>query len=347
MIISASLLLSSGCTSVLDLLQDEECFWASYPTIEWNEDNPKATILQLETYLQRLEKRIVISGGRELEWNDVCRRCYWVNTFVVSEPGISDKRMYEFTYLPDAEENNQQRRLIDKEVKDIVSSIPQYADEWESVLCVHDELISRVRYTSTEDADKSNSHIYDLYGALVNHEAVCQGYVYAMDYILDELGIKYEDVVSDTHIWSRLPDIDGSEKYIDVTWDDIDEVDKFGKPYILHNCMYITAEEMSLLSEHEVSKELPADGNSTGSNYFRANGGIVRAGETNLVSQEIERQIETGVNLVQLRFERKFDYDEVHDNIKEYVYSTDYSGSFVIWNDDDLLILSIGLYFKE
>lgn len=344
LIVIALLFSMSGCAAISRVLQYEYDNMSDCPVIEWMDGNPETTILQIETYLRRLEKKLIITGGRELEWADICRRCYWVNNFTVSQSATDpQKRCYEFFYLSDAENNKKQQKLIDAEVSDIISCIPESASEQEAITCIHDELVKRVTYCKEKTAD----HIYDLYGALVNHKAVCQGYVYAMDYILDELGIDYEDIVSETHIWSRIPDVDGCEKYLDITWDDMDEYDKFGNPYIMHDCLFISASEMQLLDQHETSKKLPGDGSAVGSNYFRQNGGIIPAGETGSVSAEIERQINTGINLVQLRFENKEDYNEVHHNIEKYVFSSDYGDPFVIWNNDEFLILSIGLYYDE
>ena len=50
---------------------------------------------------------------------------------------------------------------------------------------VHDYLVNNVEY----DTSISQSNIYDIYGALVNNVAVCEGYARAFKYIMDEMNI--------------------------------------------------------------------------------------------------------------------------------------------------------------
>lgn len=340
----------SGCSMILDPDIDLESILqnmvsdasevSGMPVVVWDENDPDASYKELLGHLSDLQPKVAVSGHEEFGWEDICYSAFWVNEFSVTRAEGKSLRVYEFSYNEDADMNVPYSSLVDMEADDIISKIPAGADDWEKALVVHDELVRRVTY---ED-DENDAHRYDIYGALVNHQAVCQGYTYAMRYILDKLDIPSECISSETHIWNRMPDIGGNEKYIDITWDDTDELDENGEPYIFHNCFMITGEEMERLEDHYAEKTLPDDGDKTGGNYFRHRGGIIPKGKTSEITEEISRQMETGTNLVELRFVSKDDYSQVCADIDDYVYATDYDDSYMFWSDDDLRIISIGLH---
>ncbi|MBQ7646551.1 MAG: hypothetical protein IJS94_04705 [Clostridia bacterium] len=87
----------------------------------------------------------------------------------------------------------------------------------EKALLVHDRLAVLNEYDITYNLP--NTH--DMYGALVNHISVCEGYAQAYCYLLDSLGIRSYMITSDTlnHAWNIVY-IDGTKYHVDVTWDD-------------------------------------------------------------------------------------------------------------------------------
>ena len=56
---------------------------------------------------------------------------------------------------------------------------------YNDVKMVHDYLINTIEYETTI----SKNNIYNIYGALVQNESVCEGYAKAFKYLLDELQI--------------------------------------------------------------------------------------------------------------------------------------------------------------
>lgn len=89
---------------------------------------------------------------------------------------------------------------------------------------IHDFLVDNLSYDETISKD----NIYNLYGALVNKECVCEGYAKAFKYLLDEAGV--DNVIAigtgtnsrgqtENHAWNYVA-IDGSWYAVDVTWDD-------------------------------------------------------------------------------------------------------------------------------
>lgn len=95
---------------------------------------------------------------------------------------------------------------------------------YQDIKMVHDYLIDNVSY----DTSISKPNIYNVYGALVNGEAVCEGYARAFKYIMDEMGIPCTLVIgkgtnsegtTENHAWNYVQ-LNGNWYAIDATWDD-------------------------------------------------------------------------------------------------------------------------------
>ena len=96
-------------------------------------------------------------------------------------------------------------------------------DDLENLRIVHDYLVDTIEYDG--EAGKS---VYNIYGALVNKKAVCEGYARSYKLILDELGIpciiacgvaKNSSGDIESHAWNYVQ-LDGNWYAVDVTWDD-------------------------------------------------------------------------------------------------------------------------------
>lgn len=95
---------------------------------------------------------------------------------------------------------------------------------YEDIKMVHDYLVQNISYDTTLSKD----NIYSVYGALVNGEAVCEGYARAFKYILDEMEIPCTLVIgkatnsegkTENHAWNYV-NLNGSWYAVDSTWDD-------------------------------------------------------------------------------------------------------------------------------
>ncbi len=112
--------------------------------------------------------------------------------------------------------------------RSIVASVvtPAMSDR-QKAQALHDWLVRNCRY----DYSVSSSEVlpYTAYAALVHGAAVCNGYTYAYSMLLDLAGIPAMRVTGQAtqsgklvhHAWNMVL-IDGQWKYVDVTWDDLD-----------------------------------------------------------------------------------------------------------------------------
>ena len=98
------------------------------------------------------------------------------------------------------------------------------ANTYENIKIVHDYLVERIEYEQTI----SKSNIYDLYGALINKQCVCEGYAKAFKYLMDSIDIPCTIVIgkatnsednTENHAWNYVQ-LDGIWYAVDCTWDD-------------------------------------------------------------------------------------------------------------------------------
>lgn len=89
---------------------------------------------------------------------------------------------------------------------------------------IHDYLVDNISYDTTI----SKQNIYDVYGALVRKEAVCEGYARAFKYLMNEIGVPSVLIMgkgtnsqgkNESHAWNYVQ-IDNNWYAVDVTWDD-------------------------------------------------------------------------------------------------------------------------------
>lgn len=131
------------------------------------------------------------------------------------------------TYLAKGFTSNEQINQIQLQIEDIkhwvLEKIGNSSTE-KKIRFIHDYLIENLNYDQT----LSKENIYNLYGALINKECVCEGYAKAFKYLLDEAGVDNTIVIgigtntngeTENHAWNYVA-IDGKWYAVDVTWDD-------------------------------------------------------------------------------------------------------------------------------
>ena len=96
--------------------------------------------------------------------------------------------------------------------------------DYNKILQVHDWIIDNLEY----EKNATNNNVYNLYGALIEKSAVCEGYAEALKYILDEAGIPCvlvsgtatnSEGTTERHEWNYVQ-LYGKWYAIDTTWDD-------------------------------------------------------------------------------------------------------------------------------
>ena len=160
------------------------------------------------------------------------------------------------TYLCDPEEEKEWKEDLEKETDSIIQSLHlhEITDDWEKIRRIHDYLVSTITY-------EENDYESSVYGGLVKKRCVCAGYAASFNYLAQKVGIDSEiqtgyptkmislfsttsDFIKPSgHAWNKMT-FDGTDYIMDVGWDDPDETDKNGKPYIIYDYFMTSPESV-------------------------------------------------------------------------------------------------------
>lgn len=113
---------------------------------------------------------------------------------------------------------------IEEKARYIIEQTSLYNSRYEKIKYVHDYLIDNMEYDKQDGENRSN-----IYGALVDQKAICEGYADTFKYLMDKLQIPCVIVCGDAigdnsdtefHAWNYVQMENGSWYAVDVTWDD-------------------------------------------------------------------------------------------------------------------------------
>ena len=132
----------------------------------------------------------------------------------------------EANYLTDEFNSKQAIDQAIAQIEQVKNQIMQNktGNAYQDIKMVHDYLVDTINY----DSSLSKQNIYNLYGALVNRECVCEGYARSFKYLLDELNIPCVMVIgtatnsqgeTENHAWNYVQ-LNGNWYAVDTTWDD-------------------------------------------------------------------------------------------------------------------------------
>lgn len=188
------------------------------------------------------------------------------------------------SYTMAGEELAAARVKFESAVKATVALTDGVESEFEKELILHDELARRVSYVT--DAP----HAHDSYGAIVDGEAVCEGYAEAFQYLLRRAGIQSFIITgasanpgtgaSEGHAWNAVR-IDGKYYHADLTWDDQGAT-------VYH--AYFNLTDVAISEDHVIDTTaypLPVC-NSDDANYFKVKGGIQSVCDAEQIGREMK-----------------------------------------------------------
>ena len=155
----------------------------------------------------------------------------YLNIETTTRGGVSTYDVYinsgnEANYLTEEFSSKAEVNQAIAQIEQVKNQILQNktGNTYEDIKMVHDYLVDSINYESS----LSKQNIYNIYGALVNRECVCEGYARAFKYLLDELNIPCIMVIgtgtnsqgeTENHAWNYVQ-LGGNWYAVDTTWDD-------------------------------------------------------------------------------------------------------------------------------
>ncbi|MBE6758050.1 MAG: hypothetical protein E7552_05850 [Ruminococcaceae bacterium] len=216
--------------------------------------------------------------------------------------GVDYYDTFCLTFLMDTAARRIAEQELETAVATLLSALPEGADEYTVERHLHDALAARVTYDrDVAEGDVSAStrpHTFSAYGALVNGQAVCEGYARAMQLLLQRAAIPctlVSGTADDTaHMWNMV-EIDGRSYHLDATWDDAQDK-------LQHTFFNLTTEEIA--RTHTIGEEnLGVDTcTATEANFYRLQGWQLDTYDRSLIAEAVAKQVASGAETVELRF---------------------------------------------
>ncbi|MCQ2450152.1 MAG: hypothetical protein MJ132_08210 [Clostridia bacterium] len=147
---------------------------------------------------------------------------------------------YSYDYLIPIEARENMRAELEEKAAEILAEAPE--DPLEAEIYLHDCLCEKVTY----DDQSKDKMVYTAYGALVEGEAVCEGYARAMQYLCQRAGISCTLIVGEYkgegHMWNLIQFAD-EWYHLDVTWDDGGDIPRY---------YYFNLTDKEILQDHKI-----------------------------------------------------------------------------------------------
>ena len=223
---------------------------------------------------------------------------FWVDvnyTFVDYGTSIEFSPNYRF----DPSTAEKMSATLDKKIDKIVKGSENLTTDYEKELYFHDCVCDMTVYNEDTFGKMGDT----AYSALIDGEAICEGYSRAMQLLLDRAGIRNYLVVGDgvneegteAHMWN-IVEIDGENYHLDATWNDTGNENGIGYLYFNVNDNIISRDHINLVPDNNNCVSMNA-------NYFVVNDLYVESFKNydELVSP-VAKALENGDNIVEILF---------------------------------------------
>lgn len=213
---------TGGNIMLLDLYDDDaiaELEALIYPVLQQRETEVHITSVGLpyDSHSQSLIRTAfsnIVNSHPELYYVD---STYWM----YNTPTEYTRLVFQLRYADDVIDDLDRQILA--AVKKAKSFVLPGMTPLQIAMVLHDYLALNIHYNANvaNHLPADNPQVYDVVGALINGDAVCQGYTLAYEMLLNEYGIENSTTSSDAinHIWNQVC-LDGYWYNVDVTWDD-------------------------------------------------------------------------------------------------------------------------------
>ncbi len=241
---------------------------------------------------------------------------------------VDDCTIVEFYSVISSDECEIYIDRFNQRVDEILSSVGSGRTEYQREKIIHDKLISNCTYKTGVTSSSDGWQYFSAYGAVVDGEAVCEGYSKAIQLLMTRVGIVCSTVRGEAdgvaHMWNVV-EMNGEWYHLDATWDDND--DNINYEYFNVTTEYICANHSISESITEISESRrEEDANSLirynffvpmctskDMNYYYAEGVVVQSFDerlTDTLSAKIRETALMGETYVPLRFGTDMTYNE-------------------------------------
>lgn len=211
---------------------------------------------------------------------------------------------------------------LENESNRIIQSVPVYYTDYQKAKYIHDYLVSSIEY------DENANFSHNVYGALVEKKAVCDGLSKAYMYLLSQLDIESHIVYGKSkegvaHSWNIIK-LDDDYYHVDLTWD----MPQGDSNTILYSNFCITDEDVKknriIYSPYNnindnIYAPIPKC-DSTEYNYYQKEGLLISSytdADLNYILDLINEIVQNKENSIQIRFKQSDDFDKFVEELTQ------------------------------
>lgn len=179
---------------------------------------------------------------------------FWLeNLFGYAYAG--DDTIVEFYSIFSADECSKYIEKFNTEINEIISSVGKNMSEYEREKYIHDRVLENCTYKQGVTGSGDGWQYFSAYGAIVDGEAVCEGYAKSMQILLSKVGIECYVIRGEGdgvgHMWNVVK-LGGEWYHLDPTWNDTDDVIS----YEYFNVNTETVSKNHVINEYEGNIEI-------------------------------------------------------------------------------------------
>ncbi len=206
------------------------------------------------------------------------------------------------TFTLSAKQRTAANTALEQALTEWLRDLPA-ATNIDTELVLHDRLIDRCSYhqTAADDAQAANRYpaAFTAYGALVNHQAVCEGYARGLQLLLHRMGIDSTVVTGTTrnnepHMWNVVTVADQTY-HVDATWDDSGD-------RLRHTFFNLSDEEIAATHTMDDENAMLPTCEAIQAGYYRYTGRYVDDYDRDVIAAVIARDVREKRVTVDLRF---------------------------------------------
>ena len=212
----------------------------------------------------------------------------------------------DLSYAVTIAERDSMQGVIDKRVKEILSSAKPLKTNFEKEKFFNDYICSNTEYVTDDELGNT------AYGALINGKAQCEGYARAFQLLCKNAGIECDLVCGSAygqgHVWNALKDGD-NYNFVDVTWNDKSDYRSYIYFKISKSQMeydHVFAPLYSDVADDEISKGsfnyIEWEPSATGNSYYEKTGRTLSYGYSKKTADIITQDYNNGEYAVEFMF---------------------------------------------
>ncbi|MDD6489562.1 MAG: transglutaminase domain-containing protein [Clostridia bacterium] len=243
-------------------------------------------------------------------------------------------------------------KYIDKfttKVNEIISGADKGMSEYDREKYIHDTVLNYCEYKNGVTGSNDGWQYFSAYGALIDGQAVCEGYAKSMQILLAQLGIECYTISGDAdnvgHMWNIVK-LGGEWYHLDSTWDDTDgtinyeyfnvNTETISKNHNINDSVNITDSDDAENSGKKYNFFIPMC-SSMAMNYYNVEGYLLENFDEksdNDMIQLIVNAVNKGDTYIPLRLGSSMTYNEYIDSL---FYQSPYKFYYYIQNANEML----------